>query len=202
MCTFCIILAWVLIALISLLFLVLTFKTNTLRDDVTDMASFMSAAQKNPRYAGKTEEQIPKPFSLSRVQLALWTAIISCCYIYLALSCGCLVIPINSTALILMGISTGTTVLASTIDKSQDSQERHQNEPSKGLVIDILSDKNGISVHRFQNVVWTVIAIAVYLCHLGLQECNLPDLDSTLIGMSGISSSAYLGLKINENGKG
>ncbi|OFY65764.1 MAG: hypothetical protein A3H98_10475 [Bacteroidetes bacterium RIFCSPLOWO2_02_FULL_36_8] len=172
-----------------------------LRDAVTNMASFMEAAAKNPRYAGKSEDEIPKPFSLSRVQLAVWTTIISCCYIYLAL-CGACTLEINSTALILMGISAGTTTLASTIDKSQETQLRHQNEPSKGFLMDIMCDNNGISVHRFQNIVWTVIAIATYLCYIELSVCKLPDLDGTLIAMTGISSSAYLGLKINENGKG
>ena len=65
-----------------------------------------------------------------------------------------------------MGISVGTTFAAGTIDNNQNPITRHQNEPSAGFFIDILSDENGISIHRFQNVVWTIIAICLYLCYL------------------------------------
>lgn len=205
MCAFCIILGWALITAIILFFLGLCIWSNILRDTVNPDSLYQAALDpkyKN-KYANKTKDPIPRPFSLSRVQLGAWTVIISCSYIYLVL-CNCCPmanVAINTTALILMGISAGTAVAAGAVDQSQsqDGADRHQDEPSGGFLADILSDKNGISIHRFQNVVWTIIAMCLYLCYLSVAACKLPDLDNTIIGLTGISATAYVGLKINEN---
>jgi hypothetical protein len=202
MCTDFQILGWGLIILVIILFLALCIWSNILRDTVNP-TTFLKAAQDpkyNGKYKDKTADEIPRPFSLSRVQFGLWTVVISCSYIYLVFCHGCFsLIELNKTALILMGITTATAVAAGTIDASQVSSVRHQDEPSVRFLIDILSDENGISIHRFQNVVWTIIAISLYLCCLSSSSCKLPDLDSTLIVLTGISSTAYVGLKINEN---
>jgi hypothetical protein len=75
---------------------------------------------------------------------------------------------INKTALVLMGIFAGAAVASTIMDKNEisDNRPRHQNKPSQGFFIDILSDENGISLHRFQNFAWTIIAIVVYLYKL------------------------------------
>jgi len=203
MCSVCAIIGWVLIIGIILFFFGLCRWSNILRDSVNPEI-LLNAAQdpkyKN-KYANKTADQIPRPFSLSRVQLGVWTVVISCSYIFLVLCncCDMAKVTINSTVLLLMGISAGTALAAETIDQSQGSSTRHQNEPSGGFLIDILSDENGISIHRFQNVIWTVIAICLYLCYLNASGCKLPDLDNTLIALTGISATTYVGLKINEN---
>ena len=68
--------------------------------------------------------------------------------------------------------------------------------------MDILSDQNGVNIHRFQNVIWTVIAMVLFLCKVRYMGCGeLPTLDGTLIALTGISSATYLGLKVNENNK-
>jgi hypothetical protein len=200
MCTICVVIGWVLIIGIIISFLALGRWTNILRDNV-DIGKFLDAAKSLPKYAETPPNKIPRPFSLSRVQLGVWTVVISSSYIFLILCncCDMTKVIINSTALLLMGISVGTTLVARTIDKNQASLKRHQNEPSEGFLVDILSDENGISIHRFQNVVWTVIAICIYLCYLNVSKCKLPELDSTLIALTGISASAYVGVKINEN---
>jgi hypothetical protein len=203
MCSACVIIGWALILGIIIFFFGLCKYSNILRDSV-DPTILLQAAQdpkyKN-KYAGKKSDEIPRPFSLSRVQLCIWTIIISCSYIFLVLCKGCVMGPdsISTTALILMGISVGTTVVARTIDQSQVSSNRHQNEPSSGFFIDILSDENGISIHRFQNVIWTVIAISVYLFFLDPSNCKLPDLDTTLLALTGISATAYVAVKQGEN---
>jgi hypothetical protein len=203
MCSACVIIGWALILGIIIFFFGLCKYSNILRDSV-DPTILLQAAQdpkyKN-KYANKTADQIPRPFSLSRVQFCVWTIIISCSYIFLVLCkcCDMTTVVINSTALILMGISAGTTLLAGTIDQSQVSSDRHQNAPSEGFLTDILSDENGISIHRFQNVIWTVIAICVYLCYLNASGCHLPVLDNTLLALTGISATAYVAVKQGEN---
>jgi hypothetical protein len=203
MCSICVIIGWILIILIILSFLALCRWSCILRDTV-DINEFLKTARGvkyGSKYTNSADDKIPRPFSLSRVQFGVWTVIVSCSYIYLILCncCDMTKVTINSTALILMGISVGTTLAAGTIDHNQNAPTRHQNEPSAGFFIDILSDENGISIHRFQNVVWTIIAICLYLCYLNVSNCKLPELDSTLLALTGISSAAYVGVKINEN---
>lgn len=148
------------------------------------------------------DDTIKKPFSLARVQVALWTIIIGCSYLYIYFCntpCGENLLILNKTALALLGISIGTTVVAKNIDTSQlNNPNRHQNGGSEGFFLDILSDENGISVHRFQAVLFSVIAIVIYInkvCCMGV----LPEFDNTLLGIITLSYSGYLGIKINEN---
>ena len=206
--------AWVLIALVLLFTLILALKSHLLRDNIDDEAVFAANARADKRYASKipadaTDSQIaamiPHPYSLAKTQLAIWTALIGCVYIFLALYChtDLKAMVVNATALTLLGISTGTTAAANVIDQSQsntpETPPRHQNQPSEGFIKDILSDDKGVSIHRFQNVVWTVIAVVIYLYKVHQNQSSLPNLDNTLIILTGISSAAYLSLKINEN---
>ena len=82
-----------------------------------------------------------------------------------------------------------------------DNRPRHQNAPSQGFFIDILSDDNGISMHRFQNFAWTLIAITVYLYKVTEIKtgCQLPELSDTLLALTGISSATFLVLRSKEN---
>lgn len=206
--TFFVILGYLSIAGIIAGFLILARKSNLLRDEIDNPAAFMLAARKIPKYASLPFDKIPRPFSLSRTQFALWTVIICCVYLAFMIN-GCtsqLTLASSSTTLALLGISAATTGLSGTIDKSQAMNNgpltaRHQNTPSQSFLFDLLSDENGISIHRFQNIVWTGVAIIVYCSKLpaGYCNCQLPDLDGTLLTLSGISNAAYLGLKINEN---
>jgi len=91
--------------------------------------------------------------------------------------------------------------VGSAIDNSNPSQQGAQ-YPSDNFLMDILSDQNGVNIHRFQNVIWTVIAMVLFLCKVRYMGCGeLPTLDGTLIALTGISSATYLGLKVNENNK-
>lgn len=70
---------------------------------------------------------------------------------------------------------------------------------SKGL-IDILRDGDGISFHRFQIVVWTIVFGAVFV-RVVLQDLIMPEFDSTLLGLMGLSSGTYVGFKFPETPK-
>lgn len=192
------------ITVISMLFLVLAINSNILRDEITDIDAFNSNAQALQK---QNKWRLPKsnaPFSLTKVQFGLWTVIISSVYIYLSLFKGdCAVDGINKTALVLMGIFAGTAVASTMIDKNElnDNRPRYQNKPSQGFFIDILSDGDGISLHRFQNFTWTVIAMIIYLYKVSEVQtgCQLPELSDTLLALTGISSATYLVLKTKEN---
>lgn len=197
-------LALIMILGIIALFIFLALFSNILRDEVNDCAAFDQGVD-DIRKTGKRLPKPENPFSLSRSQLAVWTVIISCSFIYMALCLGgdCTNVPINQTALILMGIGASVTTASSIMDKREiaDNRPRHQNSPSQGFFIDILSDDNGISIHRFQNVVWTSIAMVLYLSKVYATKsgCDLPELSQTLLILTGISSTTYLFMKANEN---
>ncbi len=192
------------ILVICLLFLVLAGYSNILRDEISNCDEFDENAKKMQQKSKWKLVNKTAPFNLTKVQFGLWTTIISSVYIYLSLFKGdCAITGINKTALVLMGIFAGTAVASTLIDKKEidDNRERHQNKPSQGFFIDILSDANGISLHKFQNFTWTLIAIIVYLYKVSQIQtgCELPELSDTLLALTGISSATYLVLKTKEN---
>ncbi|WP_207429033.1 hypothetical protein [Pedobacter sp. SYSU D00535] len=198
-------LALIIIIVIIALFFVLAAYSNLLRDTVNNCDVFEANARKIQHKRGLKRIRNENPYSLSRVQLAVWTVIISCSYIYLELCMGnCNSTDINQTALVLMGIGAGVTAAGSIMDNReiQNGTPRHQNAPSEGFFVDLLSDDQGISIHRFQNVVWTFIAMVIYLhkvCNIAT-GCDLPELSDTLLALTGISGATYLVLKSQENG--
>ncbi len=192
------------IFVICALFAVLATYSNLLRDEISDCDAFDAAARRQQQKSKWKWVDKTAPFSLTKVQFGLWTVIISSVYIYLSLCKGdCAETSINKTALVLMGIFAGTAVASTVIDKAEmsDNRPRHQNTPSQGFFIDILSDDNGISLHRFQNFAWTLIAMTVYLYKVSqvTTGCQLPELSDTLLALTGISSATFLVLRSKEN---
>ncbi len=141
-------------------------------------------------------EQVPpdtRPFSLARVQMALWLALATGAYIYIWLRTGDTVNVIPSSILTLMGISGATTVLAAVVDTSAAAQNPEQ--ASGNFFRDILSDHDGISFHRFQMMIWTFILGGVFIQKVA-STLIMPDFDAQLLGLMGVSSLTYLGFKI------
>jgi hypothetical protein len=68
---------------------------------------------------------------------------------------------------------------------------------SEGFYKDILTDVNGVSLHRFQMLVWTVVLAGVFLKGV-YDDLSMPAFSVTLLALMGITSGTYLGLKIPE----
>jgi len=68
---------------------------------------------------------------------------------------------------------------------------------SQGFLKDILSDENGISLHRFQIFAWTFVMVAVFIRQV-TAYLIMPEFDSSLLILMGISSGTYLGFKVTE----
>lgn len=68
---------------------------------------------------------------------------------------------------------------------------------SHDFITDILTDVDGISLHRFQLMAWTVV-IGVIFCLSVYGNLALPDFDQTILGVLGISAGTYLGFKVPE----
>jgi hypothetical protein len=115
-----------------------------------------------------------KPYSYSRVQLAFWTIIIFSSFISIYLVTG-RIPTFDASTLILLGISTGTTAAASLIDASDQSKNIPLSQDSEGktLILDILSDNNGISIHRLQTVLFNVVIGIWYIQHVNMELANL-----------------------------
>jgi hypothetical protein len=146
--------------------------------------------------------RMPRPYSLSRVQLAWWTLVVLGAYLGVYAWKGELW-PLNGTCLALLGVGGGTSVAGRIIDTRQQQAllVRHQDaEPSQGLFSDILSDENGISVHRFQTVAFN-LAYGVSFIVSTFEQAGatmFPTFDSTTLLLLGLSSSVYIAVKPNE----
>jgi hypothetical protein len=68
---------------------------------------------------------------------------------------------------------------------------------SRGFARDLLWDGGGMSLHRFQIVVWTLVLGAIFAASVYL-DLAMPEFSATLLGLMGISSGTYLGFKVPE----
>ena len=71
---------------------------------------------------------------------------------------------------------------------------------SMGPLKDLFCDRDGVSFHRFQIIVWTVVLGAVFINAVHL-ELAMPDFDATLLGLMGLSAGTYIGFKFPEKTK-
>src|SRR5581483_7889867 len=68
---------------------------------------------------------------------------------------------------------------------------------SEGFLKDVLTDVNGISLHRVQQLVWTMLLGLIFI-YLVITSHKMPDFDNYVLGVLGISGATYLGFKIPE----
>jgi hypothetical protein len=67
-------------------------------------------------------------------------------------------------------------------------------------ISDILSDENGISFHRFQMLAWTLVLGAYFGVSI-FKDYVMPEFDTQMLVLMGISSGTYLGFKLPEQAK-
>jgi hypothetical protein len=211
------------------------------------------------------------PYSLARCQAAFWFFLIFASFAWLWVVTGTYDGVINETALILMGIGSGTALGAWMIDASnvsetekvvrplldreaaamksiedttgkiakQEDALQKETDParaapiktqiaalqasldtakqelakargeiaqlapkigsrvSQGWWLDVVTDKSGVSFHRFQMVAWTLILGLVFLLAV-LNGLSMPVFNTTLLALVGISAGTYLGFKFPE----
>ncbi|QGZ37796.1 hypothetical protein IP92_02970 [Pseudoduganella flava] len=136
---------------------------------------------------------VRKPYSLARTQAATWFFLILASYVFIGMVTGDYATTITNTVLGLMGISAGTVVGSSLIDQPPAGAAAIP-PPSRGWLLDILSDSYGVSFHRFQMAAWTLVLSIVFIQQV-YGNLAMPDFDVTLLGLMGISAGTYLGLK-------
>jgi hypothetical protein len=173
---------------------------------------------------GLDDRPLRRPFSLAQVQMAWWFYLVFAAWVYLLLTTGNYN-TITAQALTLMGIGTGTALGAVAIEKTKTSPKLQRlqllvqqvnNAPadkpnlyqqpltdlarqlaSQDFFTDILTDVDGVCLHRFQMMVWTVVLGGVFVAGV-LQKGEMPQFDPKLLALLGLSGGAYLGFKIPE----
>ncbi|HEX9945022.1 MAG TPA: hypothetical protein VGG03_23685 [Thermoanaerobaculia bacterium] len=155
------------------------------------------------RPAEPPEGKLP-PYSLSRFQMAFWSFLVVAAYLFIWMITEELD-TITGSVLALLGIGSATALGANLIDAGKASTATPAAAPvsgkdavSQGFLRDVLSDAEGISLHRLQLFVWTWVLGVIFIASVynGLQ---MPQFNPTLLGLMGISSGTYLGFKIPEN---
>lgn len=139
-------------------------------------------------------------FSFSRTQLAFWTVIVLSSFMILYVKTDHTDV-FTTSSLILMGISVGTTSAGNIIDTSEASQpgvRRHQDSASDGWLLDIISDRNGVSMHRVQAVIFNLVYGIIFVKTV-LLSTSMPDFSEQELILLGISSGTYIAVKANEN---
>jgi len=208
---------WFAIATVGLIvFFVIAARTSALRDK----------EPVGPDAAAPTE----RAFSLSRVQMALWTVLVLYAYVFIWLLTGEYKATIPASVVGLMGITLATFGTAAAVDatKVQTNKEKlqtltqklAQNPPerailqeehaalqrrttvsrSEGFFRDLVTSAEGASLHRLQFIVWTLALAAVFVVTVW-RTVGMPDFDATMLGLMGITSGTYVGLKLPENKK-
>ena len=137
-------------------------------------------------------------YSLSQTQLVFWTVLIIGGFIYSVVLTD-LTSSLNPSVLLLLGVSIGTTGLASSINYYKKEKGAASNKKHKNFLYDILSDGETLSVHRTQIMLWNVV-FGIYLVFYTITNKTMPEISATMLVLSGVSSSFYLGSKIIENG--
>jgi hypothetical protein len=149
--------------------------------------------------SGSTTQPIPeRPYSLSLFQMAFWFALVIIAYVFVWMINDELD-TITGSVLALIGIGAGTAIGASLIDKSKTESAQAETVvvKSRGFVHDVLSDADGISLHRFQMFVWTLVLGIIFVASV-YKNLSMPEFSATLLGLMGISSGTYVGFKSQE----
>ena len=203
-----------------------------------------------------SKDEVRKPYSLARFQMAFWFLLVIGSFFYIWLITGALDI-ITTEILALIGIGAGTALGAAAIDsgkresvktdlktkkeeldkleteiadldtrinatpapadlttlqadkkaKEEKSKElnteiiKHEKSlkaTSQGFLKDVLTDATGVSFHRFQIFVWTLVLGIIFIISVWTR-LSMPEFGATLLALLGISAGTYLGFKIPED---
>lgn len=138
-----------------------------------------------------------RPYSLSLFQMSFWFFLVIAAYFFMWLITDELD-TITDSVLGLIGIGAATALGAALIDKNKTAPQ--PDEPggmSKGFLNDVMSDPTGVSLHRFQMFVWTLVLGVIFIGSV-YKNLEMPEFSATLLGLMGISSGTYLGFKVPE----
>ena len=135
-----------------------------------------------------------RPYALSLFQMMFWFTLVVVAYVFVWMI-NAELDTITTSVLALIGIGAATAFGATYIDQSKGSER--QIAPSRGFLNDLLNDANGVSLHRFQMFVWTIVLGVIFVASV-YNNLSMPEFSATLLGLMGISSGTYVGFKAQE----
>jgi len=174
-------------------FLAVAKKTTALRD-------------KEPSPKDSTGKDTVQPteraYSLSRTQMAVWTLLVVYAYLFIWLITGEYNTEIPRTILAILGISAGTYATAAAIDNGKEKAPSAGGKGTtvartEGVVPDLVTGAAGADLHRVQFGLWSIVLMVVFVVTV-YDTLAMPQFDPSLLGLMGISSAAYAGMKIPE----
>lgn len=192
-------------------------KKQLLRDGIVDLTPLAPEMEK---YNLDKPEKLERPFSLGRTQMAFWFTLVLPSFIFIWLVTTTYD-SLTASVLGLIGISSVTALSAIAIDsnKGQDvigkvlvlrkdnDNDKNKEEivsliksvsvKSSGFIKDVLYDVNGISFHRLQMIIWTLVFGVIFLYSVYYKLC-MPDFSANLLALQGIAAGTYLGFKFPE----
>ena len=138
---------------------------------------------------GASADGVRQPYSLGRSQMAWWFFLIVLSYVFIWLVTGDRD-TIPPSLLGLMGISAVTAIAASAM------ATREEKFASKGFWRDLVADERGVvALDRLQIVVWTIVLSGIFLTSV-IWDLTMPEFNTTLLALMGISSGTYIGFKL------
>jgi len=154
--------------------------------------------------SGKKANIAPREraYSLSRSQIAVWTLLVVYAYLFIWLITGEYNTEIPRTILAILGISTGTYATAAAIDKEKEKEPAAGGKgttvaKTEGVARDLVTGAAGADLHRVQFGLWSIVLMIVFIVTV-YDTLAMPQFDNSLLGLMGISSAAYAGMKIPE----
>ncbi|WP_310396658.1 hypothetical protein [Hymenobacter sp.] len=138
---------------------------------------------------GRGHETVP--FSLSKVQLAFWTFLISSAYLLCYLVTGELT-ALPDSLLGLLGVSLGSNVFSRVLTREQIVAvgPLDVNAQSLGFWPDLLAEDNRFSIARIQFLPFNVLVGLYFVRHVW-KQWSLPDLDGGLLALISISAAGF-----------
>jgi hypothetical protein len=157
------------------------------------LTSFIYLCRHTQVIRGGTADQplSVRPYSLSLFQMAFWFFLVIASYVFIWLICDELN-TITDSVLGLIGIGAATAVGAKMINDRTIGTDAPT--VTHGFISDVISDANGVSIHRLQMFGWTLVLGVIFLASV-YNDLAMPEFSSTLLGLMGISSGTYLGIK-------
>jgi hypothetical protein len=83
------------------------------------------------------------------------------------------------------------------IEKELSKRETNQPPQESEGWVDLISDANDVSLHRFQMAVWTLVLGIVFVASV-YNSLAMPEFSGTLLALMGVSGGTYIGFKFPE----
>lgn len=137
------------------------------------------------------EPRTARPYSLGRAQMAFWFLLIFVCYVSLWLVTGDYD-TIGHSQFVLALISWLTAVGSRVVSVGTTEGMNYVPQRSRGFFIDLLSDSNGVRIHRFQLCAWTLL-LGIIFAAIVYDDLVMPNFGDSLLALVGISATAHVG---------